>query len=85
MTLRELSINWRKFALVDEDDVPLTVFLKECLGEHKGGLLFMGCGEEEGNTWILKVDDLDGCFRKIGDSGDDEQDWQLIGTLVRQE
>ena len=56
-------------------------FLEQCLGEHKGGLLFIGCGEEDGNRLVLKLD-LDGhLYKRISDTGDDDADWEWIGDI----
>lgn len=83
MTCRYFQEQWENLTLVGaKDDVPLKAFLKDCLGEHRGGLLFIGRGTQDGNTFILRVDDQDDCYRRVADSGDEGQDWRWLGALV---
>lgn len=76
MDLEDFRRYWKILWLSPDmgEDEPLTDFLKECLGEHKGGLLFQGKGREEGNLLVLKCEDRE-CLRKNGD------DWENIGFL----
>ena len=78
------NVRWKSFILVNlrNQQIPLTEFLGQSLGRHRGGVLFIGRGTEDGNNVILKTDEEDNCYRKVSDTDDDERDWELIGYLV---
>lgn len=85
MTLDNFNVNWRRLFLIDDfcgKEIKLISFLKGSLGRHGGGVLFIGSNEEEGNLVILKCDENDNCYKRIGDTGDDEKDWEWIGILI---
>ncbi len=77
MDLEDFHQYWKILYLStpEGENEPLTDFLKECLGEHKGGLLFQGKEREEGNLVVLKCDEDWQCFRRNGD------DWESMGFL----
>jgi len=62
----------------DDREIPLAGLLKDCSGEHKGGLMFYA---NNGNVWILKCDAENNCERLEKRSIDDD-DWVYIGKLV---
>ncbi len=86
MTLDEFNIDWKRMFMVDSEiggsDQPLTEILKSCAGQSKGGLLFYGAGFYDGELLILRCDDDNNCYRRIKNTGDDEQDWELFGYLI---
>ncbi|GEM_PF-3103953 len=77
-----LNEHWKSLFIQNGREIAeLKDFLRECLGEHKGGLLFIGCGREEGNRLVLKLD-LDGhLYKRISNTGDDDEDWEWIGDI----
>lgn len=77
-----LNEYWEDIFIINNQKItPLADFLGQCLGEHGGGILFIGCGKEEGNRFVLKLD-LDGHFyKRISDTGDNEKDWEWIGDI----
>lgn len=84
MTLQEFHENWHNLILQDDDEErSLVVFLKECLGEHRGGLLFEGRGREKDRMLVLKCDEDDNCYRlREGADGINDRDWQWFGFLI---
>jgi len=78
-----LNEYWESMLMINDREVrPLTDFLKECLGERNGGLFFLGCGKEDGNGLVLKLDSAGHLYKRISDTGDDEKDWEWLGDIV---
>lgn len=79
-----LNTQWKLLILVDarNQQIPLKSFIKASLGRHKGGVLFVGCGKEDGENLVLKSDSENNCYRKVDDTGDDDRDWEWMGYLV---
>ena len=78
-----LNEYWEDIFIINNQKItPLTDFLGQCLGEHSGGILFIGCGKEEGNRFVLKLDLSDHFYKRISDTGDDEKDWEWIGDIA---
>ncbi|MBU6142152.1 hypothetical protein KGO95_03520 [Patescibacteria group bacterium] len=86
MTLTELRENWRHLFIVEPGiggtDLRLKDVVRECIGEHRGGLLFSGTGSYADEMLTLRCDDAAQCFRRIRNTGDDDLDWELFGHLV---
>ena len=77
--------NWEDLFIVNDKKItPLKDFLGKCLGEHNGGLLFMGCGKEKGESFVLKCEEGH-CYRRIAETGDGELDWKWIGDILNDE
>ena len=83
MTLEELQKNWKDYALVQTGGNP-TVLLRDafmlCLGPFEGGLLFDTGGAQGAPAYVLRPDENDACWVRTGPG---DQDWQLMGKLVR--
>lgn len=82
MTLCQFHDRWHELYLVDDlelKDQSLTSLFRECQGGHRGGLLFISREEE---SWVLKCDENDVCYRRVKETGDEEEDWSRIGSLV---
>jgi len=80
----KLNVSWKRLVLINlrNQQIPLTSFLKQSLGRHRGGVLFIGYGKEDGNNLVLRADEKDNCFQKVANTDDEERDWELIGSLV---
>jgi len=74
---------WEQLAIVNGQKItPLKDFLGQCLGERNGGILFIGCGKEDGNRFILKLDSDFHLYKRIDDTGEDKKDWEWIGDIT---
>ena len=77
--------NWGDLFIINDKKVmPLKDFLGKCLGEHNGGLLFIGCGAEKGKSFVLKCEDGH-CYKRIAETGNNENDWEWIGDILDDE
>lgn len=88
MTNDYLAGYWRRMHIIINEignDYSLKEFfnIQKCLGQHKNGVLFIvkdGQGEED--SLILKCNEEDYCYKKVADTGDDDQDWKEVGFLI---
>ena len=77
--------NWDDLSIINGNEITLLKdFLGKCLGEHNGGLLFIGCGKEDGRSLVLKCQDGH-CYRRIAETGNNENDWEWIGDILDDE
>ena len=83
MESNDFRWQWPSLYLIKESkEQLLSDLFKGCGGELKGGIMFYNHQDE---IVILKCDEDGHCFKKIGDDGDEEKDWEWIGDLLTEQ